>query len=419
MKRLLKVIAAIVLAACSAVAFAACEEPAAHVHNFTGEYVSAEGGHAKTCAAEGCTAVDQNIEEHEWAADADKPAIEATCHSDGTKYYKCTVCGEEKTEAQTNRPAHSFTGEYVSAEGGHAKTCAAEGCTAVDQNIEEHEWAADADKPAIEATCHSDGTKYYKCTVCGEEKTEAQTNRPAHSFTGGYVAAEGGHAKTCAAEGCTAVDEIQPHEWDEGVITSKPTLFYAGLKTFTCNDCGTNKTEEISAKNSTTYKEDFNLAQDANGNQVGDWQYGTVDYKFQSPEDFDFTQFSAFTNGNDGWEDGGCEIKDEFINVHGKWVAVAFTFSEDVTANIDFSFISNQADSAENLPKFNCRIGVKDENGIVKENPHFIGGDNGISDCSHKGDKTFKKGDTVYFMIEHKGGWESGSLNITITKIAE
>ena len=35
------------------------------------------------------------------------------------------------------------------------------------------------------------------------------------------------------------------HTWDDGVVTTEPTCTAAGVKTFTCTDCGETKTEEI------------------------------------------------------------------------------------------------------------------------------------------------------------------------------
>ena len=41
--------------------------------------------------------------------------------------------------------------------------------------------------------------------------------------------------------------ECTNHDWDEGVITTEPTCTTKGVKTFTCNDCKTTKTEEVKA----------------------------------------------------------------------------------------------------------------------------------------------------------------------------
>ena len=41
--------------------------------------------------------------------------------------------------------------------------------------------------------------------------------------------------------------ECTNHDWDEGVITTEPTCTKDGVKTYTCKDCKTTKTEEVKA----------------------------------------------------------------------------------------------------------------------------------------------------------------------------
>ena len=41
--------------------------------------------------------------------------------------------------------------------------------------------------------------------------------------------------------------ECTNHDWDEGVITTEPTCTKDGVKTYTCKDCKTTKTEEVNA----------------------------------------------------------------------------------------------------------------------------------------------------------------------------
>lgn len=44
---------------------------------------------------------------------------------------------------------------------------------------------------------------------------------------------------------CTECGYSKDHAWDDGTVTLKPTYTEVGVKTYTCNDCGTTKTEEI------------------------------------------------------------------------------------------------------------------------------------------------------------------------------
>ncbi len=384
-------------------------------HEFTGEWVEVEGGHAKKCA--NCEAVDTaNKTNHNLAEDTEK-RVDATCHSDGEKHFVCDDCGAETIEQITERPAHDFdNGEWVEVEDGHAKQCA--NCEAVDTaNKTNHNLVEDTEK-RVDATCHSDGEKHFVCNDCGATNVEYITERPAHDFDNGeWVEVEGGHAKKCA--NCEAVDEnVIAHTWDEGEVTAQPTFWQDGEKTFTCNDCGKTKTEPVAAKTSVTYKEDFNINLE-DGKQTGDWQYGTVDYKFDDNEDFTFTQFTT-NNGSDAWtftDGANVEIKDEYINADGRWAAVAFTFKADTEASVSFTFtgtIPTDGDGNEGPQStFNCRIGLKNADGVIYGNPEFRDG----AVCEYSVKKQFKAGDTIYFMIEHAGrGWTSGSLNIGIVK---
>ena len=49
------------------------------------------------------------------------------------------------------------------------------------------------------------------------------------------------HAKACACGHTIEAD----HGWDDGVVTTEPTVEAEGVKTFTCADCGATKTEAV------------------------------------------------------------------------------------------------------------------------------------------------------------------------------
>ena len=65
------------------------------------------------------------------------------------------------------------------------------------------------------ATCKEEGLKFWKCTNCNKDGKYEIT------------------AKT------------EDHAWDDGVITTPATKEADGVKTFTCKDCGTTKTEAV------------------------------------------------------------------------------------------------------------------------------------------------------------------------------
>lgn len=106
----------------------------------------------------------------------------------------------------------------------------------------------------VEATCTKDGSKEYKCTVCGKTKTE---KIPAKGHTPETLVAV---AETCTETGLTEgskcmvcgevlkaqeVIEAHGHNYDDGVVVSEPTCTEEGLKRFTCKECNDTKDESI------------------------------------------------------------------------------------------------------------------------------------------------------------------------------
>ena len=272
-----KIIRAIVVVAAvlgSAFAFSACSDGGHTEHDFSGSWVTTDPEyHWHVCAAEGCDETDTKVA-HDWVDDESKTDVPATCIADGIHYSKCSVCGKEKSEAITDRPDHSFTGagwvttdpEY------HWHVCATEGCDEIDTKGA-HDWVDDESKPDKPATCIADGIHYSKCSVCGKGKSEPLTDRPGHDFTGALkYTDETGHYHVCTTEGCEETDtkvahvcdkyekvddnvhskacecgysENEAHNWDEGVVTKEPSENEKGIRTYTCEDCHTTKTEVI------------------------------------------------------------------------------------------------------------------------------------------------------------------------------
>ena len=56
--------------------------------------------------------------------------------------------------------------------------------------------------------------------------------------------------------------ECTNHDWDEGVITTEPTCTTKGVKTFTCKNCKTTKTEEVNALGH-DYSKDWTIDKEA------------------------------------------------------------------------------------------------------------------------------------------------------------
>ena len=85
------------------------------------------------------------------------------------------------------------------------------------------------------ATC----TQRATCTVCGAEYGDAL----GHDFS--WTHDDNEHWKQCSR--CDAKDDVSPHTWDNGTITTAPTCSKAGEETYTCTECGATKTEPIDA----------------------------------------------------------------------------------------------------------------------------------------------------------------------------
>ena len=87
------------------------------------------------------------------------------------------------------------------------------------------------------ATC----TEKAKCAVCGEEYGDVL----GHDFTTSWTHDDNEHWKRCSR--CDKKDDVSPHTWDNGTITTAPTCTKAGERTYTCTECGATKTEPIDA----------------------------------------------------------------------------------------------------------------------------------------------------------------------------
>ena len=87
------------------------------------------------------------------------------------------------------------------------------------------------------ATC----TAKAVCTVCGGEYGDAL----GHDFTTSWTHDDNEHWKQCSR--CDAKDDVSPHTWDNGTITTAPTCTKAGKKTYSCTKCDATKIEPIPA----------------------------------------------------------------------------------------------------------------------------------------------------------------------------
>ena len=239
-----------------------------------------------TCAAEGYTgdtyckecgvqiATGNTIPKKDHTWDAGVVTKEPTTTETGVKTYTCTQCQASKTEVIPKKIDTICTHEGTTVIQNKVEaTCEAEGytgntyCTkcntvvAVGTTVPAtgHIW--DNGKVTKQPTTTETGIKTFTCTQCGVKKTEVlpKVEDPTCTHEGTTTIPNRMEA-TCTSNGytgdtictkCNAVVDtgsiIQKtgHTWDEGKVTTEPTVTTEGVKTFTCTKCSATKTESI------------------------------------------------------------------------------------------------------------------------------------------------------------------------------
>lgn len=197
---------------------------------------------------------------HTW--DGGKVTKKATCTTKGVKTYTCTICESAKTE-EIEATGH----QHTEVKNSKAATCTQDGYTgdtyckdcntklSTGKKITKtgHVW--DAGKVTTNATCTTKGSKIYTCSNCGATKKE-EIPATGHLTKITKFAKEA----SCKSEGYTGdiycqdcgklieegnVIAKKEHAWDDGKVTVQPTTTSTGSKKFTCQNCGTTRTESI------------------------------------------------------------------------------------------------------------------------------------------------------------------------------
>ena len=150
----------------------------------------------------------------------EKITKKATCETDGTATYTCTVCGDTYDDV-IKATGHDFS----------------------------------ITKVTKKATCVEDGIRTLYCSACGTSKEETIPATGEHTYKDTVVPGTckelGYTVHECTVCGDSYKDTYTPmgdHTWDEGVITKEATTTETGIKTYTCTVCGETKTEIIPVK---------------------------------------------------------------------------------------------------------------------------------------------------------------------------
>lgn len=356
-------------------------QPAAgHEHSPSEDWTYDGEYHWHTCS--GCSQqLDKAAHEYNVQKVSDEYlASAATCMNKATYYYSC-VCGAKGTET------------FESGE--------------VARHVFDRE-IADPQYLVSEATCTAKAV-YYKSCVCGEtgKETFEYGDLAEHTLVTDHDA--DGHWQECTV--CLQKFNESAHEWDGGVVTTKPTLTSEGEKTYTCA-CGETKVEKLAAQAS--FADDFTLEE----GQPGPWSYGSIDYKWGEQEDFTFTQATSKNDGGDGWAAEGVEIKGGWINANNM-MAVAYTVDSDVTVKVNLTFTGGTADT-----RLSLRTGVKNADGVIYGNPAYFDGGKQSNVLNYETTLELKAGDTVYFILGNENGanpaaYPNGALSLVLTPVTE
>ena len=165
------------------------------------------------------------------------------------RHVTCTVCNKEWDFLAS----HNWSGTATCTSG---RTCTKCGGSSEPLGHDWGTWTQNSDEKTHTRICKRDTshtetenchggtatcTQRATCTVCGAEYGDAL----GHDFTTSWTHDDNEHWKQCSR--CDAKDDVSPHTWDSGTITTAPTCTKAGKKTYSCTKCDATKIEPIPA----------------------------------------------------------------------------------------------------------------------------------------------------------------------------
>ena len=199
---------------------------------------------------------------HHW--DNDTVTKEPTCTEPGEMTYHCTDenCNESYTET-IKATGHQHTKlinkkDATCEEKGYSGDTYCEDCKQIIKtgkaiNPTGHDWDKGTVKKA--ATCESEGIREYTCNTCkktkeetiastGHTKTEIRNKKAATCKEEGYTGDT--YCVTCGKK-LASGETIAKTDHDWTITETEATCEHDGMKTYTCDICGTTKSEPIKA----------------------------------------------------------------------------------------------------------------------------------------------------------------------------
>ena len=249
------------------------EEPGTALGHLWSWTSNGNGTHTRTCQRENCNATETDtcsggaatctakaicevckseygtLKAHDFTAEtAEEQYLKSSssCTEKAVYYKSCTVCGlsskgtaSEATFESGSVLGHEWGAWKSNGNVTHTRVCSRDASHTETENCS-----------GGEATC----TAKAKCSTCNAEYGETNPNN--HAGTLGEWQSDGNnHWKEYSC--CGAEADRGPHDWDNGQVTTQPTCTNAGEKTFTCNECGRKKTEQIDATGH-SWKQEWN-----------------------------------------------------------------------------------------------------------------------------------------------------------------
>ena len=199
-------------------------------HDYGGWTKLDNNQHGRTCSI--CNDVQK--ENHGW--DKGTETKTPSCKEEGEKTYSCSVCNGTKVEPIEKTDNHSYGAWSKADETSHSKTCS------ICNNVvtEAHDWDSVVTK---KPNCKETGIRTFTCTGCSATYTEdIPVDDDAHVFGNLTAVDDVNHKDTCSV--CKK-DITETHDYDNGVVTKKPTCKEEGEKTYTCGECNHKKVEKL------------------------------------------------------------------------------------------------------------------------------------------------------------------------------